>query len=139
MAAEQNTTVLQLDMEKETFLSILGEPKKISVREHPENSDWDLLGYVYDGLEIYFYRIVNSVEILYVYSNMYEIQIDRTKIYCGESKKEIENKLGAGVYDRTDKTGNTRIYYYELQDLRNLIISYNTENIAVNIFYGYVY
>ncbi len=137
-AEEKNKTALQLDMKREEFCSILGEPKKISVREHISNNDWDLLCYEYDGLDIYVYRTVNAVGMLYVYSDAYNIQIDGSNIQCGETKREIEGKFGAGTYDGKDETRSEWTYYYTLPDFREMQIFYNGEDIVVGIFYGYI-
>ena len=125
---------LRLDASEEEFIAVLGNPKSRETEPHLPNRDWDSVFFHYENLTIRTYRIIGKINTLFVSDFKYSVDIDGVKIRCGESKDDIEEKIGEGTL--LDRKSPAPTYYYCLTDFKELEITY-TDGIVSNIWYGY--
>ncbi len=128
---------LYLDMPKKEFIDLIGFPKSTYVKKESQNKKWDLICYEFENIDIYCYRAIQKINIIYLTSSIFEIYIDGLSIKCGDSKDLIEEKLGFGKFFNCDRARMEWEYYYILSDFRELQIFYNSSNVVVGILYGY--
>lgn len=127
-----------IEMSYDEVLSSFGEPENISIDEFTPNHDWDKICYEYSNMNIYMYRVVNSLNQVYLSSSKYILEIDEEEIICGMMKKDIEKLFGNGIFNNYDKKTKNSIYHYEFTNFRELYCFYNEDDELVGLLYGFV-
>ncbi|MBR4824342.1 MAG: hypothetical protein IKZ86_06055 [Spirochaetaceae bacterium] len=105
--------LLSFDMQMDDAYELLGKPKKTILTLDTINDDSDIYRDIYDGIVIHYCKGMKNIYELYIYDSKFKLLISGKDLIIGETKQQVEEKFGEGLFFYKDKF-NQYVYRYKL-------------------------